>query len=192
MNLKTRLVQKTIATIRSPITSLFFLAPIFLFSQNSFSENIISHGVFSKEVYTEVIINKSKEDIWKAILNTKLYPEWSEFLAISNTKIEKDKPIHIKVRQKNKDPMSFKPIVTSLQKEKLFKWKGNIIGLDFLFRGVHYFELKEISKNQTLLIHGEKFSGLLLPLIWDDLSKTIIEDFSSHNYGLKNYMEKRL
>ena len=84
--------------------------------------------------------------------------------------------------------MTFKPTILKFEENKEFRWKGKL-GVKGIFDGEHYFKLFEIGNNQTKFIHGEEFSGVLIPLMGKVLKNTKV-GFELMNESLKNECEK--
>ena len=84
--------------------------------------------------------------------------------------------------------MTFKPAVLAFSENKEFRWKGKL-GINGIFDGEHYFQLTDLENNQTKFIHGEKFSGILIPLMGKTLDKAK-EGFALMNQALKAECEK--
>lgn len=51
-------------------------------------------------------------------------------------------------------------LVTEPGKE--FRWRGSLFGL---YNGEHYFKLQAKGPDQCDLVHGEEFSGVLVPFL---------------------------
>jgi hypothetical protein len=76
----------------------------------------------------------------------------------------------------------------TLEANKEFRWKGKL-GINGIFDGEHYFILESVDKDITKFIHGEKFSGLLVPFVRKMLDKTQ-KGFQLMNESIKNECEK--
>jgi hypothetical protein len=60
-----------------------------------------------------------------------------------------------------------------------------------IFDGEHQFQLEPMGERRTRLIHGEVFSGLLVPLLWQNLDTQTRQGFEEMNNALKNRVESR-
>jgi hypothetical protein len=83
--------------------------------------------------------------------------------------------------------MSFSPRILRLSPNREFRWKGKL-GIKGIFDGEHYFILEENGPDETTFTHGEKFSGILLPLIGSALKDTA-KGFTLMNESLKKECE---
>lgn len=60
--------------------------------------------------------------------------------------------------------MTFEPTVLVVEPGRELRWAGVVLGR-WIFAGEHFFVLDQIGPDATRLVHGERFSGLLGPLI---------------------------
>jgi hypothetical protein len=66
---------------------------------------------------------------------------------------------------------------------KELRWRGSL-PIPGLFVGEHYFQLSSPSPGKTHLVHGEDFTGLLLPFVGGMLAATE-QGFEDMNRALK-------
>ena len=83
---------------------------------------------------------------------------------------------------------TFHPILLSYKENDELLWQG-IQGAKFLMAGKHYYRLNSISENQTELLHGEYFTGLLSYFISSSLLSKMKTAFEQHNILLKQRVE---
>ena len=84
---------------------------------------------------------------------------------------------------------TFSPIVLVVTPAKELRWRG-VVMARWLFSGEHYFLLAEVDPQQTKLTHGERFSGLLAPLIMSGARLAATKKgFVATNEALKNRVE---
>ncbi len=140
------------------------------------------------EILTEIVIERAPENVWRELADFAKYPEWNPFIkSISGELLENKKlKVHI-CPPGDKRGMWFSPRVKRVVVEREFAWKGKLL-LPGLFDGEHFFHLEPIGENQTRFIHGEKFSGLLVPFLKEVLVKTK-SGFEIMNTALKTRVE---
>ncbi len=116
------------------------------------------------------------------------YSNWNPFvISIKGQKIE-EKKLQVVLKTKKGKHMNFEPIVLKCKKEDEFRWRGKL-GIKGIFDGEHYFSLDHVSPEQTILLHGEFFSGILVGLM-SSLLKDTKESFEQMNVALKKRCEE--
>ncbi|NBG65682.1 SRPBCC domain-containing protein [Acidiluteibacter ferrifornacis] len=138
----------------------------------------------SFEIKTEIIINSTPELIWEVLMDWKQYSEWNPF--ILNISQHPKTNNHLVV---NVQGMKFEPEIIHNQAPTVFEWKGKLF-VSGLFDGNHRFELIKISEQQTKLVHSERFSGWLVPLLKEQLIVQTKPGFVVMNNALKSRVEK--
>ncbi|MGB0403258.1 MAG: SRPBCC family protein [Salibacteraceae bacterium] len=141
-----------------------------------------------KNIETEIKINANPSIVWEVLTNLNSYNEWNPFIIESKGKIKLGKQITNTMLNGEKK-MTFKPIVTQIKEHKRFEWLGSL-WIKGLFDGRHYFELKKLNDESTLLVHGEYFSGLLSGVILNSIKQDTLNGFSRMNEALKNRVEQ--
>lgn len=141
-----------------------------------------------KEIRTQKNIKAAPEKIWAILTEFENYPAWNPFIQSIKGEKKPGGKLEIFIQPPDAGGMKFKPKVLIFEKNKEFRWKGNII-INGLFDGEHYFILKPNEKGTTDFIHGEKFSGILVPFFKGMLKKTQ-EGFELMNQELKILSER--
>lgn len=140
------------------------------------------------KIRTEIIINSSKEQVWKILTDFKNYQQWNPFIIKAEGKAIVG--THLKNTMKNGEKvMIFKPKVLRVEPNQYFDWLGHL-WFRGLFSGHHYFEIQEIHQNQIILIHGENFSGILSGLILKKIGAQTRQNFVKMNMALKDLAER--
>ena len=122
------------------------------------------------EIKTERTINASMTEVMKVLLDSGTYQEWNPFVSKVEGSFDEDQFIKITVSPPNSSKMIFKPKVLKVSENEI-RWKGKLF-IEGMFDGEHYFKLIPISENRTRIIHGEVFSGFLVPLFSGTLKNT--------------------
>lgn len=135
-----------------------------------------------KKIRTEILIPAAVDQVWEVLLNTSEYPTWNPFIRKFEGDIEKNKKVKISINPPGGSRMNFSPTIIKKENNRELRWLGKL-GISGLFDGEHYFILEEVSPAETRLIHGENFSGLLVPFI--GLEKTE-EGFKLMNEAIKS------
>lgn len=141
-----------------------------------------------KNIQTEIVINADITKVWDVLMNFKSYPTWNPFVTSIRGEPKLGNRLTISINPPEGKGMTFKPNILTLETNKEFRWKGKL-GINGIFDGEHYFILEHLDKDKTKFIHGEKFSGLLVPLLGKMLDKTQ-KGFQLMNESIKKECEK--
>ena len=95
----------------------------------------------------------------------------------------------ISIKLEKKSPMELKPLVIINENENEFRWRGHLF-VKGLFDGEHYFQLSENGQNQTILTHGENFSGIMSGVLLNMIGESTLNGFKAMNEALKFEAEK--
>jgi hypothetical protein len=122
-------------------------------------------------------------------MNFNGYPKWNPFITSISGEPKLGARLTVSINPPDGKGMTFKPTILNLELNKEFRWKGKL-GITGIFDGEHYFILESLDKDITKLIHGGKFSGLLVPLLGKMLDKTQ-KGFQLMNESIKNECERK-
>jgi len=142
-----------------------------------------------KNIQTETVIHSNISKVWEVLMNFANYPKWNPFITSISGEPKLGNRLTVCITPPGGKGMTFKPHVLTLESNKEFRWKGKL-GINGIFDGEHYFILEFLEKDKTQFIHGEKFSGLLVPLVGKMLAKTQ-NGFQLMNESLKNECERK-
>jgi len=141
-----------------------------------------------KKIQTEIVLNASATDVWNALTELTSFKNWNPFIIESEGEVTEGNRIRNVMKNGEKD-LTFKPTIQKVEEGKYFSWLGSLF-FRGLFDGYHYFELKPQGKNQTLLIHGENFSGILSGFLLKQIGESTRENFVRMNEALKAHVEQ--
>lgn len=142
------------------------------------------------EIYSEIIINGSPHQIWQVLVGTTKYAEWNPFIVLVEGELKKGAKVNVHNKLPNGKAFRFRPTILKILPEKELRWKGRFI-LPGVFDGEHFFQLEALGPTQTKLIHGERFSGVLIPFFRHMLKNQIEEGFLQMNKALKKRVEAK-
>jgi hypothetical protein len=136
-----------------------------------------------KKIETEITINANPVKVWNILTNFEKHREWNPFIRSIKGNKKVGEKLVISIQPPEGRGMTFKPVLISYSENREFKWRGKLV-VDGIFDGEHYFILSAKPDGTTRLIHGEKFSGILVSLLGNLLDKTK-EGFEAMNNSLK-------
>jgi hypothetical protein len=141
-----------------------------------------------REIKTDIIINANREVVWQHFTNFNNYNEWNPLIKSIKGNIEQDKTIEVDLELEGRKPMKFEPQLLKVEANQEFRWKGKL-GFKGIFDGEHYFIFEKVNDTTTRLIHGEKFTGIFVPLIMGSIKESTLNGFKAMNIALKNLVE---
>lgn len=141
-----------------------------------------------QHIETEILINAKPEKVWTVLTDFEKHPTWNPFIKSIEGEKSVGKQLKVSIQSPNGGGMTFKPVVLTYDVNKEFRWKGKLV-ISGIFDGEHYFRLIDMGEGTTKFVHGEKFSGILVPLMGGALNKTKA-GFQLMNEALKRECEK--
>ena len=126
-----------------------------------------------RELHTEIEIDAPPERVWQVLTDFAAYPEWNPFVTSvrGDGELKEGARLEIVVRVPDGPTMTFKPRVLKVEPARELRWLGTL-PLPGLFNGEHIFRLEAAGGGGARFLHGEHFSGLLIPFMGGVLRKT--------------------
>ncbi len=140
------------------------------------------------ELKTEITTDASIKAVWAKLTDFEAYPHWNPFITRIEGNQAVGKTLVVDIVPPGGKKATFKPILTRFAENDEMRWVGTL-GQKWLFQGEHYFKLLSIEGNKTQLIHGEIFTGLLVPLFSALAGKKTRAGFELMNQGIKNALQ---
>ncbi|MEK7346788.1 MAG: SRPBCC domain-containing protein [Pseudomonadota bacterium] len=147
------------------------------------------HGM-SHQIETQVLIHAPAERVWSVLLDFPGHAQWNPFIRHIGGRAEVGGKLNIQIQPVGGREMAFSPTVLVAQPLEEFRWKGQFI-MPGLFDGEHYFLLRPDGAGGVLWVHGEKFSGLLVPFFRSSLETGTRAGFQAMNEALRQISERR-
>lgn len=140
------------------------------------------------EVVTEAQINASTADVWRVLTDFPAHPTWNPFIQYIAGPLAVGAKLTVTVQPPGGKGMTFRPTVRAVTPGQELRWLGRFL-VPGLFDGEHYFLLTPTGAGQTRLVHGERFSGLLVSLARSGLDTGTRAGFAAMNQALKERVE---
>lgn len=143
-----------------------------------------------KELYTEIHIDASKEQVWSVLVDFDRYAEWNPFIVEVLGTADPGADLRVTLSPPGGRAVTVKPTVTEVAPARTLEWLGRL-GPRGVFDGRHRFELHD-SPNGSRLIQREVFTGVLVPLFARTLDERTVRGFVAMNVALKRRVEQTL
>lgn len=140
----------------------------------------------SRTIETTITIDAAPDKVWRVLADLPRWSEWNPFITEASGGLAVGERLAIQVVPPGQKAARFTPEVIEVEEARALRWRGSL-PVPGLFVGEHYFGLST-ADDGTRLTHGERFSGLLIPLMGGMLRATE-EGFHEMNAALKARVE---
>jgi len=141
-----------------------------------------------KSLSTEIIIQSTREKVWKILTGFNAYGEWNPFIREISGDLKVGAEITVTMSIEGRATSTFKPTVLSVVENEKFCWQGKLI-LPGIFQGTHYFLMEEFEEGKIKFEQGENFKGLFAGMILRKIGEQTLEGFKKMNQALKEKAE---
>lgn len=141
------------------------------------------------ELHTEIEIAAPPETVWEILTDLGVYPEWNPFITSSEGVVAVGQRLTNRLEPPGGTAITIKPTVTAVEHARAFEWLGRLV-IPLLFDGRHRFELVAEGRG-TRLIHTERFTGVLVPVLKRSLDTSTRSGFEAMNTALRARAEAR-
>jgi hypothetical protein len=124
-----------------------------------------------KRIETQVDLPAVPSVVWEHLIDAASMGSWNPFITSMSGDVAVGERLRVRIAPVGGRPMTFKPRVTVVEPNRRLEWLGTM-GIPGLFDGRHSFTLTPLEEGRTRLVQAEAFSGVLIPLTGDLLSKT--------------------
>ncbi|KAF5004610.1 hypothetical protein FDECE_8885 [Fusarium decemcellulare] len=154
------------------------------------------------EIQASITIGAPPSKVWEKLIDLSSWPQWNTFV----TSIQVETPdqqlyvgskqiIHIRPNPKMPDSTeSYSNVVTEITPHQKLVWEGSL-GSSLVFNTEHWCKLEPVTgqdghSEHTLFTQGERFAGLLAPVVGlTGKLKQLEEGYIRMNGDLKQVME---
>ena len=137
-----------------------------------------------------ITINASIESVWGVLTDFDQYNAWSPTIKQFFSAPRVGQRSKVRLEQPDGPSMTMNPMFLDITPLKELRWKGSLF-VSGLFDGEHYFMLEKNTDQETVLIQGEYFSGVLVYFFRKMIYGVTSNGFKSFNEALKKQVENR-
>lgn len=143
-----------------------------------------------KELYTEIEIDASPEQVWRLLTDFSRLPAWNPFMQYASGLVKQGEKIEVRLQPPDGSGMTIKPRLIKVEPQRELRWIGHLL-MPGLFDGEHIFSLEPVGDNRVKLVHREEFRGVLVGLILRLIGENTRRGFEAMNQALKAQAEKQ-
>ena len=140
------------------------------------------------DIRTETEIRATPERIWSILVDFPAHSAWNPFVRSIEGVLKVGGKLTVSVQPEGAKGMTFRPTVLVAIPNQELRWLGRLL-LPGIFDGEHYFQIKPAQPGSSLFIHGETFSGALVPFFKSALDTRTKAGFLAMNRALKERAE---
>lgn len=138
-------------------------------------------------ISTTIDIQASPDAVWEVLTDFAAYRDWNPFMKRIEGVPEVGTKLVVHMSPPGGRGITFKPTVLAASPGRELRWLGKL-GVRGLFDGEHSFILTANADGTTQLSHGERFTGILVPLFKSTLNNSHA-GFEAFNSALKQRVE---
>ena len=135
-----------------------------------------------REIVTETHLRVPPDAAWQVLVDAPGHAGWNPFITEMAGEMYTGERIRITLQPPGGKPLRLRPRLLAVQSGRELRWRGSVI-VPGLFDGEHYF-LLEPDGTGTRFIHGERFTGILVPLLWRSVEAPTRRGFEAMNAAL--------
>ena len=98
------------------------------------------------------------EKVWATLTDFDAYPRWNPFITRLTGDISEGGKVEARLMG-----MTINPRIERLEENTELRWVGHL-GVPGMFDGEHYFRIEANKDGSTRFVHGERFTGVLVPI----------------------------
>ncbi|MEV6287004.1 SRPBCC domain-containing protein [Kribbella sp. NPDC051770] len=140
-------------------------------------------------LHTEVEIDASPDQVWKALTDRANYPAWNPFIVSSTGDLTVGATITNVLRDTNGQETTFTPELLAVEPGRELRWIGKI-GFGGIFDGEHTFRIEALPGGRSKLVQEETFRGAAVPFTTGMLRDTIEPQFHAMNAAIAEQAEQ--
>lgn len=142
-----------------------------------------------KEIRTATDIDAPVERVWRPLADFEHWGEWNPAIPRIRGRPEPGAPVDIQLSMAGRR-VPIKCALLRAEPVRELCWRGPRSKAQARLLGEeHYFSLEKLDDARTRFVHGERFRGLLLPLLWPRLERILQKRYAQVNQAVKQRSE---
>lgn len=144
----------------------------------------MASNLFLHELTTAIVIAATPACVWAILTDFARYPEWNPFITSIAGRVATGARLAVTLEPAGGKATRFAPTVLSALPRRELRWLGRL-PVPGLFAGEHRFALEMRADGTVRLTQSERFTGLLVGLMWKSLEGGTRRGFEAMNAALK-------
>jgi hypothetical protein len=138
-----------------------------------------------REVQASIDVAAGSDRVWDVITAFREYDEWNPVITKMRATLTVGAPVSFVLSIAGRR-LKIRAEVLVVQHGRELCWFGpreRLLGA--IFRGEHYLRVEPAGANASRVVHGERFSGFSLPLLWEKVRRECEPAYAEMNRALK-------
>jgi hypothetical protein len=141
------------------------------------------------EITTTIDIDAPPDRVWAQLSDFSAHAAWNPFITKLDGTARVGERLAITLQRPGGKAMSFKPVVLVADRGSELRWLGRFV-FPGLVDGEHFFRIEPIDGGRrSRFTHGERFTGLLVPVLRRSVEGPTRQGFEAMNRALKARVE---
>jgi hypothetical protein len=141
------------------------------------------------EIVSQIEIDATPSRVWSVLTDFHAFPDWNPFVRHIEGEPRTGKRLRVTIQPPGGKQMTFEPTVLAAHTTMELRWLGHVL-FPGIFDGEHYFRIYEVGEGRSRLVHGERFTGVLVPFLRKSLDTVTRAGFVAMNGALKARLER--
>jgi len=134
-------------------------------------------------------ISAAPARVWDVLTSFREYDEWNPTITRMRATLSVGAPVSFVIAVGGRE-MKIAAEMLRVEPGSEIRWRGpTSFMLSRFFRGEHYVRVENAGEGRSRLVHGERFGGASLPLLWPKLKKDLEQAYAKMNRALKTRAE---
>ncbi len=142
-----------------------------------------------KQLYSEIEIQATPENVWQILTDFANFPQWNPFIHRASGELKAGSRLEVYIQPPGGSGMTFRPTVLKVEPQREFRWLGHLI-MPGLFDGEHIFTIEPLGPDRVKFVQREEFRGILVSLMLRFIGENTRRGFEAMNQALKIEAEK--
>jgi len=142
-----------------------------------------------RELFTVVDISAPPAKVWNNFAAFQTYPQWNPFITSLSGDPRPGATLKVHIAPPGAMSWTFHPTVLTYEPNHELTWLGRFL-IPGLFDGQHTFTVEPDGTGGARFIQRERFTGVLVPFMWDSLKIHTAQGFKDMNQALKKRCEQ--
>lgn len=137
------------------------------------------------EIETSLDINAPRERVWDVLTSFRMWDEWNPVITRMRAVLSPGTPVSFVIAAGGHE-LKIKAEMIKVEHGRELRWKGPpswLVGR--VLRGEHYLMVAPAGVGKSRIVHGERFEGIALPVLWSKLRSDLEVAYAAMNRALK-------